>query len=302
MQWEWLVGPAMGGLIGYVTNDIAVRMLFRPHAAKRLFGRRLPFTPGLIPKERARLANAIGDVLDREVLNPEVMEAALLSEAMLEKLGDAADATMEALLREERTPRVLLEGMVGEQPLADFEAGARRAANLYLMEKLMESGVERKVAAIAVAEARKRAASSSAGLLTLFWDEKRTAAMEEKFSQTLREMLAEHAPGMVDEMLDGVVREGMDTPVRVLAARLEGQKEQVRAFLLRQYQAALRAGLEKALKLLEIGKIVEERLNALDMAALEALILQVIRKELRAIVWLGALLGALLGVLNAVFV
>lgn len=65
MQWEWLVGPAMGGLIGYVTNDIAVRMLFRPHAAKRLFGRRLPFTPGLIPKERARLANAIGDVLDR---------------------------------------------------------------------------------------------------------------------------------------------------------------------------------------------------------------------------------------------
>ena len=166
----------------------------------------------------------------------------------------------------------------------------------------MESGVERKVAAIAVAEARKRAASSSAGLLTLFWDEKRTAAMEEKFSQTLREMLAEHAPGMVDEMLDGVVREGMDTPVRVLAARLEGQKEQVRAFLLRQYQAALRAGLEKALKSLEIGKIVEERLNALDMAALEALILQVIRKELRAIVWLGALLGALLGVLNAVFV
>ena len=31
------MGPAVGAVIGYITNDIAIRMLFRPHQAKYIF-------------------------------------------------------------------------------------------------------------------------------------------------------------------------------------------------------------------------------------------------------------------------
>ena len=42
----------VGSVIGYATNWLAIKMLFRPLREKRLLGVRLPFTPGLIPKEK----------------------------------------------------------------------------------------------------------------------------------------------------------------------------------------------------------------------------------------------------------
>ena len=31
MAFSFIVAPIVGGVIGYVTNEIAIRMLFRPH-------------------------------------------------------------------------------------------------------------------------------------------------------------------------------------------------------------------------------------------------------------------------------
>lgn len=39
---SYIVAPLLGGIIGYITNDIAIRMLFRPHKAKYLFGILIP--------------------------------------------------------------------------------------------------------------------------------------------------------------------------------------------------------------------------------------------------------------------
>ena len=50
----------MGAVIGYGTNTLAVEMLFRPFTPKYIGKWRLPFTPGLIPKEQARIAEKIG--------------------------------------------------------------------------------------------------------------------------------------------------------------------------------------------------------------------------------------------------
>ena len=55
METTYFIAPLLGGLIGYITNDIAIRMLFRPHKAKYLFGIHIPFTPGIIPKEKGRI-------------------------------------------------------------------------------------------------------------------------------------------------------------------------------------------------------------------------------------------------------
>ena len=46
----YVIAPLLGGVIGYITNDIAIRMLFRPHKAKYVMGVHIPFTPGIIPK------------------------------------------------------------------------------------------------------------------------------------------------------------------------------------------------------------------------------------------------------------
>lgn len=69
--WRFLLPPVFGGIIGYFTNDIAIRMLFRPYQAKYLWGRQIPFTPGLIPGNQARLAKRIADSILGSLLTPE---------------------------------------------------------------------------------------------------------------------------------------------------------------------------------------------------------------------------------------
>jgi len=299
MNLQWLMGPAIGSIIGYITNDIAVRMMFRPHREIRLFGRRVPFTPGLIPKERPRLARAIRDVLDQELLSREVLESALLSDDTLDKIGNAAEHAMIGLLAEERTPRTLLSGALEAEALTSFEAQAKRTAGIFLMEKILESGIEKTAAEAILAEVKTRMAGSPAALFSAFLDEKRTRSMEEKLSQTIREMLATHGPQAIGDMIDDVVRSSMDVPVGTLLQKHEGKLADARAFAVQQYAAIIRRGLPAALHTLDPGKIAEDKLNSLNVAETEALIMQVMKKELRVIVWLGALLGGIMGLANA---
>ena len=77
-MYHYFIGPAVGAVIGYITNDIAIRMLFRPHEAKYIFGVRVPFTPGIIPKEKTRIAGAIGKAVSENLMNREVLEKSLL--------------------------------------------------------------------------------------------------------------------------------------------------------------------------------------------------------------------------------
>ena len=72
--WIVLLPPVLGGVIGYFTNDIAIKMLFRPYGAKYFLGRRLPFTPGLIPSNQQRLAKKVSDVIMRSLLTPEELQ------------------------------------------------------------------------------------------------------------------------------------------------------------------------------------------------------------------------------------
>ena len=66
-----MLPPALGAVIGYVTNDIAIRMLFRPLREKRILGARVPLTPGIIPKQRFTLAESIGRMVSEHLINEE---------------------------------------------------------------------------------------------------------------------------------------------------------------------------------------------------------------------------------------
>ena len=66
-----LAGPLIGAVIGYCTNYIAVKMLFRPYHPVKLCGRTLPFTPGIIPKRQPDLAKAVGKAVGENLFGEE---------------------------------------------------------------------------------------------------------------------------------------------------------------------------------------------------------------------------------------
>jgi uncharacterized membrane protein YheB (UPF0754 family) len=72
--WTLAAPPIVGGIIGYFTNDIAIKMLFRPYRALYWGKQRLPFTPGLIPSNQERLAQRIADTIMGSLLTPEELQ------------------------------------------------------------------------------------------------------------------------------------------------------------------------------------------------------------------------------------
>ena len=72
--WLLVAPPVVGGVIGYFTNDIAIKMLFRPYRTLYLGKQRIPFTPGLIPSNQERLATRISDTIMGSLLTPEELQ------------------------------------------------------------------------------------------------------------------------------------------------------------------------------------------------------------------------------------
>jgi uncharacterized membrane protein YheB (UPF0754 family) len=99
MPWlPWLIPPLLGALIGYVTNYIAIRMLFRPLHPWRLFGIRLPLTPGIIPAKRGELAQRMGEMVGSHLLTAEDVRQTLEKPSFQRELKSAVNEKLRAFL------------------------------------------------------------------------------------------------------------------------------------------------------------------------------------------------------------
>jgi len=73
-QLIFVTPPILGAFIGYITNWLALKMLFRPYEPKYIFGIKVPFTPGLIPKRRKEIAEAIATTVEEHILPLEKLQ------------------------------------------------------------------------------------------------------------------------------------------------------------------------------------------------------------------------------------
>ena len=68
MMIKILIPAFIGGIIGWITNVLAIKMLFRP-----VYPVRIPLIgidlQGLLPKRRAEIAVSIGETVEKELIN-----------------------------------------------------------------------------------------------------------------------------------------------------------------------------------------------------------------------------------------
>ncbi|OQP03271.1 DUF445 family protein [Geobacillus sp. 44B] len=100
---------AVGALIGGVTNFLAIQMLFRPYEPIYWFGKRLPFTPGLIPKRRRELAEQLGKTVVEHLLTPEGIRRKLVARDLMDSMIDWARRHAEEWLSRRNTVAELLQ-------------------------------------------------------------------------------------------------------------------------------------------------------------------------------------------------
>lgn len=114
--------PLIGAFIGYMTNYVAIRMLFRPLRPWKLFGIRLPMTPGVIPSKREALADNIGEMVGGHLLSGDEVAAAIQKEGFQNELQRIIDARMASLTRKRMGT---LRSLIPEDFISYFDRGMR---------------------------------------------------------------------------------------------------------------------------------------------------------------------------------
>lgn len=323
MDLSYIIAPLLGGVIGYITNDIAIRMLFRPHTAKYVFGIHIPFTPGIIPKEKGRIAEAVGGVISENLMNKEVLEKYLLSEDMIEKVRSAVEEFIATQQRNNETVVQFLGHYLSKEEIDTIAQNINRSITKQTYEKLADSSVGEKVAHIVIDHvAQKLTIDGAQELLTgiggalgglggmaaglfggnivaRFLGILREPA-EHFLANNINTMLRDNGEEIVSNMIGGEVDNLLNKPVCKLLEGHEEQLNQAVNTVESLYRNVITDHLPKILDSIDISKIVRERINEMDVDETEKLIFQVMDKELKAVVWLGALLGLVMGSINLI--
>lgn len=321
MDLSYIIAPLLGGVIGYITNDIAIKMLFRPHTAKYVFGIHIPFTPGIIPKEKGRIAEAVGGVISENLMNKEVLEKYLLSEDMIEKVRSAVEEFIATQQINNETVVQFLGHYLSKEEIDTIAQNINQSITKQTYEKLADCSVGEKVAHIAIDHvAQKLTIDGAQELLTgiggalgglggmaaglfggnivaKFLGMLREPA-EHFLAKNINTMLRDNGEDIVSNMIGGEVDAFFNKPVSKLLEGHEEQLAQAVNTIESIYRSIITEHLPKILQSFDISKIVRERINEMDVNETEKLIFQVMDKELKAIVWLGALLGLVMGSVN----
>jgi len=299
-MFHFLIGPAVGAVIGYITNDIAIRMLFRPHEAKYILGLKVPFTPGIIPKEKTRIAGAIGKAVSENLMNREVLEKSLLSDEMVAKIGNAIDEFVTTQSSNDETIEQFAGHYLPPDDIAVMRDDMTDGIVKMITAKLQDSRLGENIAHLATTHVVEKTRNSLAGRLG-------AEMLLQPIAQLVERVLAKHIHEILQnnsrQMVKGLVNDESDKLMSMTMSSLitghEEQVSQIKNGILSAYRVIITDHLPRILQDIDISAIIEQRINDMDMNEAEAIILDVMKKELRAIVWLGALLGCIMGTITS---
>ena len=301
-MYHYFIGPAVGAVIGYITNDIAIRMLFRPHKAKYIMGIHVPFTPGIIPKEKSRIAGAIGKAVSENLMNREVLEKNLLSDDMLSKIGNTIDEFVTTQSKNDETIEEFARHYLTQDDITAMRGNVTDGVIKMITGKLEDSRLGESIAHMATEHVMEKTRNSLAGRLG-------AEMLLQPIAQLVEGILAKHINEILhnnsQQMIQGLVTDESDKLMSMTMSDLmsghDEQVAQIKNGILNAYRVIITEHLPRILEDIDISSIIEKRINDMDMVEAEAIILDVMKKELRAIVWLGALLGCIMGTLTSLF-
>jgi uncharacterized membrane protein YheB (UPF0754 family) len=130
MWWQLVVKALAGAGIGWFTNWLAIRMLFRPRRARRVLGLTIQ---GVVPRRRADLARKVAETFERELFSHEDLKAAVNAPNYREALGVRIQEHLHEYLAEKvaNAPR-LLRLVISRRTLERFASGLAQDVMRYV--------------------------------------------------------------------------------------------------------------------------------------------------------------------------
>ena len=129
--------PLIAALIGWITNYIAVKMIFRPRRPITILGVRIQ---GLLPRRQYEIAESIGDTVARDLISHDDIKGALKKLSLQQDLHGLIDGQVQKFLTKFPMLGMFLQGDALVQITDGLKADVDRALPEFL-DKVMQ-GVE----------------------------------------------------------------------------------------------------------------------------------------------------------------
>ncbi|MBQ1273932.1 MAG: DUF445 family protein [Cellulosilyticum sp.] len=299
MSLNFLVGPLVGAVIGGITNSIAIKMLFRPLNPIKIGSYTLPFTPGVIPKEKVRIAHKVGQVVSEELLNEEVLRQWLLKEEVYKQIEESIDRYLQEYAESDKSLQDVLDETVGKERSMYYtcEIEEQLTERLYGKIVSMELG---KVIIEKIQDAYKAGSFGNLlGPMSFFINDSLIETVANKIEPIISQFIEEEGEEIIRKAVEEESNTVLNTSMKDWTYKLQRYDELIKKNIIKAYEKIVMKHLTQILHTLDIAQIVEQRILELDMEEIERIILSIMQKELNAIVWFGVLLGAIMGCITS---
>tara|TARA_R110002126_G_scaffold290650_1_gene448128 strand:+ start:6559 stop:7713 length:1155 start_codon:yes stop_codon:yes gene_type:complete len=246
---------SISGLIGFLTNWLAITMLFRPAKKRPIFGQ------GLVPAQKDRIAYRLAVAVSEDLINPEIIKQKIQeSNAIAKYRAQATDYIREVI----------------DDP--EFRSELKILAVNYVNEMIAQPEVRANIAESIIHQIENNIEENSFEKVAL----KAYSFIKGQEMQSLVEEALTKLPGGVEKGLDK-----LDSFLDTLPDKIEAHSSSI--------ENIVTSLLYKLINQLDVHALVEDNLRQYDEQRLEKLIKNASNDQLQYIQYLGAVLGTLGG-------
>ena len=195
----------------------------------------------------------------------------------------------------EKTVKEAAGELISEDAVEDFIDSAEEKMTDTIFERIQEMDPGHMIAEKVLEAAKEKLAESMFGMMI---GGSMLEPIAKQVEEKINEYVAEYGRPYVEQVVMKESLKLQETTVGSTFTAVESYGLDLPELVASQYESILREKLPEILEALHLSKIVEDRINAMEVAEVEELVMSIMKKELGAVVNLGALIGLLLGLVN----
>lgn len=295
MNYKLILQPLIGSVIGYVTNWIAVKMMFRPLKPIHIGKFVLPFTPGIIPRNKERLAEAIGNTVSNNLLTDDDIKKILLSDEVKETLKAELNNYLNSNLENNENLKNLICSYISEELYENTSLTIQDKISDSIYHTVLDANLGKLITEQIELAAMEKMKGSMLGFLG---GNAIVSSLTSNINSKLDEYIENNGKTLISEMVKNEFEKYESKSIGELISSLNKSEFDITPLIINTYEKIVSQKISDLLKTINISKIISDKINAMDVLELEKLLLSIMKKELNALVNLGALIGFVLGLLN----
>lgn len=294
MNIEFLTAPLVGAVIGYITNDLAIRMLFHPYKAVYIGKFKLPFTPGIIPKEQHRIAKSLGNVISDMLLDEETLTNTLLSDEVIKTLEDYIDEYISKFKTDTRSINECLNEKLSEKEVAEAEEKIADKLSDAIESYAVNKDIGEMISKVFLEKFAEQKNGAVSKFILPILEGNIKVFITDSVNSFVKDNIKQYSLEFISEKIEDIKSKQL---CEITVSNEAGLK-QIKAKLISTYKVLVENQLSRILKALKINEIVENKIMSFEAAQLEEMIFGIMKKELKTVVNIGAILGLLIGFVN----